>query len=556
MATSTDQPDSHFISKGPCPKCGSRDNLATYSDGHTHCFTFGCDEHTPPTIGDATDETTTESKSANSSTSFTSVSGTARALAKRGISIDTCAKFGYLVGEHEGSTYQLANYYKAGKLVAQHLRDSQKNFKWRGSPGGVELFGQHLWRDGGKLVVVTEGEIDCLTVSQLQGNKWPVVSIPNGAQSGRKALQANLDWLERFETVILMFDMDEPGKAAMAECAPLFTPGKCKVASLGLKDPNELLLAGRGSEVIDAIWGAKVYRPDGIVSIADLIPELDKPVEVGLSWPWPELTEVTYGIREDEMYALGAGTGMGKSEIWKEVMIHLTTVHNQKVGGIFLEESPAHTVRCLAGKQESKRFHVPNSGWTQDEFAAAVNKMAAEDKIVLYDHFGHTDYDTIKARIRYMVVSQGCKHIFLDHVTALASGERDIDERKELEYIMTDLASLVRELHITLYFISHLNTPEGKPHEEGGRVSIRHFKGSRAIGQWSSFMFGLERDQQEDDEELRHVSTFRVLKDRYTGEATGKTIYLKYDTAAGRLLSVANPFEDKTQTDQGGKPEF
>lgn len=499
-----------------------------------------------------------ESSEQRSTSQFTPIPGTAKALLKRGISADTCAKFGYLVGEHHGKPVQIAPYYKAGQLVAQHIRDSSKDFKWTGNTAGVELFGQHLWRDGGKLVVVTEGEIDCLTVSQLQSNKWPVVSIPMGAQSAKKYLKANLEWLERFETVVLMFDMDEPGQLAAAECAPLFTPGKCKVATLGLKDPNELLLANRGSEVIDAIWGAKSYRPDGIVSITDLILQLDVPIEMGLSWPWDALTRATYGIRSDEVYTLGAGTGMGKSEIWKEVMVHLVRVHGEKVGGIFLEETPAHTVRCLAGKDKDKRFHVPNAGWTQDEFNEAVKDLAKQDKVVLYDHFGHTDYDTIKSRIRYMVVSQGCKHIFLDHITALASGERDLDERKELEYIMTDLSSLARELHFTLYLISHLNTPEGKPHEEGGRVMIRHFKGSRAIGQWSSFMFGLERNQQEPNEKLRHVSLLRILKDRYTGQATGVVIPLGYEVETGRLRELdSNPFDDETETsDSGDKPEF
>lgn len=539
-------------------ECGSRDNLATYSDGHTHCFTPGCGHHTPPTNGEyRVSDTATAAE--RSTSQFTPITGTAKSLSKRGITADTCAKFGYLVGEHKGNTVQLAPYYKGGQLVAQHIRDSKKDFKWAGNTGGVELFGQHLWRDGGKRVVVTEGEIDCLTVSQLQGNKWPVVSIPMGAQSAKKYLKINLEWLERFEEVVLMFDMDEPGKLAVAECAPLFTPGKCKVASLPLKDANEMLLAGRGSEVIESLWGAKAYRPDGIVSILDLIPQLDAPVEVGLSWPWPGLTEATYGIREAEVYTLGAGTGMGKSEIWKEVMVHLVRVHGQKVGGIFLEETPAHTVRCLVGKDKNKRFHVPNAGWTPEEFSDAVQELAKEDKVVLYDHFGHTDYDTIKSRIRYMVVSQGCKHVFLDHLTALASGERDLDERKELEYIMTDISSLARELNFTLYLISHLNTPEGKPHEEGGRVMIRHFKGSRAIGQWSSFMFGLERNQQEPDEKLRHVSLLRVLKDRYTGEGTGKVIPLGYEVETGGLKQLdSNPFDDESEegSSSSDKPEF
>lgn len=36
-----------FVKHSPCPKCGSRDNLATYSDGSGHCF--GCGFHPKPT---------------------------------------------------------------------------------------------------------------------------------------------------------------------------------------------------------------------------------------------------------------------------------------------------------------------------------------------------------------------------------------------------------------------------------------------------------------------------------------------------------------------------
>ncbi len=59
---------------------------------------------------------------------------------------------------------------------------------------------------------MTEGEIDCLTVSQVQGNKYPVVSIPTGAASAAKVFRANFNWLESFEEVIVMFDMDDAGR--------------------------------------------------------------------------------------------------------------------------------------------------------------------------------------------------------------------------------------------------------------------------------------------------------------------------------------------------------
>ena len=37
--------DSHFVKHEPCPSCGSKNNLARYSDGHAVCFTGGCDHY-------------------------------------------------------------------------------------------------------------------------------------------------------------------------------------------------------------------------------------------------------------------------------------------------------------------------------------------------------------------------------------------------------------------------------------------------------------------------------------------------------------------------------
>ena len=41
--------DSVCIRHEPCPQCGSRDNLARYSDGHAYCFGFNCGYYEPPT---------------------------------------------------------------------------------------------------------------------------------------------------------------------------------------------------------------------------------------------------------------------------------------------------------------------------------------------------------------------------------------------------------------------------------------------------------------------------------------------------------------------------
>lgn len=531
--------DSSFVGKEPCPKCGSGDNLARYDDGHAHCFTPGCDHWEPAGSeqGDRPERTPKNSEL---------LQGDVKFLPKRGLSEATCTKFGYMVGtDRSGRTCQIAPYYDGNVMVAQKLRYPDKDFLFIGEPKRASLFGQQLWRDGGKMVVITEGEIDAMTVSQLQGNKWPVVSIPTGGKGAKKAIQAQLPWLEKFESVILMFDMDEPGQDAVKECAPLFSPGKCKVASLPLKDANEMLMAGRGAEVIDAIWGAKEYRPDGLVSFKDIKDRIKQPIELGLPWWMEGLTKATFGRRYGEVYGFGAGTGVGKTDWLTQQIAFDITELGLKTGLLFLETPVEELGKRVAGKVAGRTFHIPDGSWTKEELDKAVE--AIEEGGVMYDSFGQTDWEVIKGHIRYMAVSMGIRIFYVDHLTAMAD---TADERASLEQIMKEMAGLAKELMVIIHFVSHLATPDGKPHEEGGRVMIRHFKGARAIGFWSHFMFGIERDQQAEDEEAQQQTTFRVLKDRYTGRATGMTFPLRYDPERGMLVELDQPFPN----DSGGQP--
>lgn len=476
--------------------------------------------------------------------------GEPSAWESRGITLESAQKWGFTRSDFNGEPVRLFNYRNENQqIVAQKVRFKGKDFRFLGETKEAGLFGMHLWRDGGKRVVIVEGELDAISLSQMQGHRWPVVSVPNGAQGAKKALLKNLDWLERFDEIVLLFDMDEPGQGAVDECKVIpFTPGKLKVASLPLKDANEMLMAGREKEAIDALWGAKVYRPDGLVSISDILDEVLEDPVIGLPWWDDRLTHLTFGRRWGEVYGFGAGTGIGKTD-WLMQQIAFDVVDlGQTVGAIFLEQKPKETAKRAAGKFAGKRFHVPDGSWTKDELLRAVKEL--DGKVYFYDNFGQTDWELVKGHIRYMAVTLGIRIIYLDHLTALA------EETEELGQIMKEMAGLANELNIIIHFVSHLTTPDGKPHEEGGRVTIRHFRGSRAIGFWSFFMFGLERDQQNEDPVVASTTTFRVLKDRFTGNATGATLALGFDKETGKLVQkedepfADSPFKDETAATQ------
>jgi twinkle protein len=522
--------DSEFVCHVQCESCGSSDANAQYDDGHTHCFS--CGAHTR---GDG--EANPNSRRKKMAGDLIEA-GEVKGLRTRNITDETCKKFGYTVAEYKGKTVQVAPYYDAdGNLVGQKLRGKDKSFSVKGSLDNALPFGAHAFQKTGRRVIVTEGEIDALSMSQVQGNKYPVVSLPNGAQSAKKHFAKMRDYYLGFEEVVLLFDMDEPGRKAAKEAAEVLG-SRAKIAELPLKDANEMLVAGRVAELLDAPWRAKAWRPDGIVDLASLKDQIRERPKEGLSWVFPALTKLTYGKRLGELCAVGAGTGVGKTDFFTQDMVHMVRVHGQKIGIFSLEQKPSETGLRFVGKAAERPLHIPDY-WDEAVFDRTWQDMVREGKVFLYDNFGATEWSVVQNQIEYLYHAEGVQYFYLDHLTALAAAEEN--EKEGLEQIMADMGALVKRIPIHITFISHLATPEKGSHEEGARVTIRQFKGSRAIGYWAHWMFGLERNQQAENEAERTITTFRVLKDRYTGRATGQVFYLGYDFDTGMLFETEKP---------------
>jgi twinkle protein len=461
--------------------------------------------------------------------------GNFQAISKRGLSEETCRKWGYSVGIYNNQTVHIATYRNAaGEAVAQKVRFPNKEFVFLGDTKNCGLFGHHLWRDQGKRVVITEGEIDALSVSQVQDNKWPVVSVPNGAQGAKKAIQRALEWLEGFEEVVFLFDNDEHGIEAAKECALLLTPGKAKIGKLPLKDASDMLVAGRVKELIDATWSAKVYRPDGIINGSELWSKLTEKNNVQcIPYPWLGLNTLTRGIRQGELVTFTAGSGIGKSQVCREIA-HDLLKRGETVGYIALEESTKRTAEGLLGIELNQPIHLSKEIADEAALRQAFDRTVGCGRLYLFDHFGSLDSTNLLSRIRYLTRGCNCGWIILDHLSIVVSGIGDGDERRLIDNTMTSLRSLVQETGVGMILVSHLKRPEGhnRGHEDGAQISLAQLRGSAAIAQLSDMVIGLERDQQ--DDEKKHQTTVRVLKNRFSGE-TGVATTLVYDQKTGRI---------------------
>lgn len=308
------------------------------------------------------------------------------------------------------------------------------------------------------------------------------------------------------------------------------------------------------------------WRPKGVLSVSDVMDSGDFFEAVkGYTTGYDCFDKANKGLRKNEITTFTAGTGVGKSTIVREIAYHLLTVEGLRVGLIFLEESPKDTAYYLAAIKHNIPVESLQSNPKQlssQQWRAIHDDKQLGRNATLYNHFGSLDSEELMDKIDYMVDFMGCDFICLDHISIAVSGISSKEgERKDIDILMTALASRVVSKPFGVLLVSHLSQPDGTPHEEGGRVTLSQLRGSGGIKQMSWNIYAAERNQQDGDS---CRALLRKLKGRKVGD-TGPAGVLYYNKDTGRLREdtvwdakeyASLMDESRSKSGRGGKRSF
>jgi twinkle protein len=532
----------------PCLECGGSDPVAINDDGSAWCFScrHRYSNYEEAVKGGGEVVSFKERKNNQKNTS----SGAFLPLTDRGISLETAKKYGVkaFINTNGKVVRHSYPYYIANEITGYKIREPDKVFSWRGTSKGSGLFGEQLFADGGKFITVTEGECDAMAAFELMGSKWPVVSVKNGASGAVKDFKDSIEFLEKFDRVVINFDNDKPGRDAARAVAKLLTPGKVKIVTLpsDFKDANDMLRQSQHKAYHNSWWSAKVYTPAGVLNLSEKVDDLiNREIKESVPYPWAGLNKKLYGMRQGELVTVTGGTGLGKSSITRELEHWLITNTKDNVGIIALEEDWIRTADGILSIEANARLYIDEEreAFGDVKYAALANsfiKGKYADRVWIHAHFGATDFDEILNKLKYLIIGQSCKWVVVDHLHMLAysAGLKDNNEVSTIDYIMKSLRTLVEETGAGLILVSHLRRVDGnRGHENGIEVSLSHLRGSQAIAQISDCVIALERNQQADDEEEANTTHMRVLKSRYTGDV-GMASHLLYNKETGRLKEI------------------
>jgi twinkle protein len=486
----------------PCEHCGSSDALSKYDDGHSYCFS--CNQYFP---GDNNGSFTTT----DTLFSYQSMPDW------RGIYSTNYTQYGVKAKVNSaGEIIEIGFPYSNGSYKIR--RYSDKAFYSKGDIAKAGLFGRDTFPAGcHKYIIVTEGELDAISLNQT--TRVPSVSVQS-ASSGLRDTRQDHAYLDSFERIYLAFDSDDPGHELLRKVARLFDYNKVYVLNFSpLKDANDYVSSGRANDLANIFANAKRYLPETIVSsFADFRTILEDTTNPGIPYPFPTLTEMTYGLRKGESVLITAQEGIGKTEFVHAIEYNLLTKTNVPICAIYLEEPKKRHLQALAGLHLRSPVHLPDSTYSTDQVYSALEEVVSvDDRLLLYSHFGSDDSDVLLDTIRYAVSAVGAEWVILDHISMVVSGSSSSeDERRKLDYIATKLEMMVKELNFGLIIVSHVN-------------DLGQTRGSRYLGKVADIRIDLERDLATSDERLRNVTSLKISKNRFSGR-TGPAGLLYFDT--------------------------
>lgn len=374
----------------------------------------------------------------------------------------------------------------AMKIRNLHIKDDmicKGEFKEAG------LFGQDKFDPGSKdSVTIFEGEFDALAGYEMLRGRSACLSVKSGGSSASRDFQRRdiWDYINSFPRIYLCFDADQPGRDATKACQGIFDFRKVYHVQLGKhKDANEYLQAGDFDEFQKTWENAKRFVPDNIISsFSDVEKALSSSQEDRLGdYPFPELTDKLYGLHAGEVIVVKAPEGVGKTEFFRALESHLLKTTDHPIGIIHLEEDNATTIKAIAGYHMGVPAVLPDCGLSKEDILKAYRSATRDDegRIHIHSSFDVEDEDGFLGNIRFLVSAAGCRFVFLDHISWLATGMENEDERKKLDRLSQKFKLLAKELRFCFVLISHVND-EGKT------------RGSRNISKVADTVFSLDRD--------------------------------------------------------------
>ncbi|POU43922.1 bifunctional DNA primase/helicase [Pantoea sp. PSNIH4] len=344
------------------------------------------------------------------------------------------------------------------------------------------LFGWQAIPKDVRLVVLCEGEIDCMTYYQYG---LPALSVPFGGGKGAKQQWIEFEFhnLDRFDEIWISMDADEVGQIAAKEIASRLGEHRCRLVSLPHKDINECLQAGMTAEqVIDVLERAAFFDPEELYSARefyqDTINAFYGKEQYLFTSPWESLNH-NFVFRESELTIVNGVNGHGKTEVAGHMVLEAMR-QGVRACVASLELKPGALLKRLT--RQATCLKLP----PQLEIDSAFKFY--DDRLWLFGLTGTAKADRLLEIFEYAHRRYGIQLFIIDSLMKCGIGDDDYNGQKAFVDAVCDFKNRTNS-HVIMVTHSRKGDSEEKP---TGKMDV---KGTGAITDLTDNLFIIWRNK-------------------------------------------------------------
>ena len=319
--------------------------------------------------------------------------------------------------------------------------------------------------DGKKVLYVTEGESDCLTL--IEAGYDNVISMPMGAGS-TQWIGYNFDLLEQAEEIVLCFDTDDAGRKGLEKVAlAIKDVGKLrtlkippKIGNNLISDLSDLWVYGGADELTDVLENIKEIKVDGLITSYKDIPNKhlkDIPTN------YQPFLEATGGMKTHSMTVVTSPPESGKS-----VFVNSLAVKSIEAGtptflysgetdnGIIRDEiismvAESKDVKRSQNKYNPSYWDLTLNDKVRSTFEGNTKNMLIQPSNEITKH----DFEKIMEYAEVAINKYGVKLLIFDNLMTMHSSKKHRDEFEEQITIVKAIKRLIEKYPIHAVLVAH-----------------------------------------------------------------------------------------------------
>ncbi len=419
--------------------------------------------------------------------------------------------------------------------------EKDKNKEWCERDCKPILFGMKQCNDKFDRLIVTEGQLDSLSVASAGLEN--TVSVPNGA-NGFTWVPYCFNWVSKFEEIVVFGDFEKDHMTLLEDFQKRF-PGRIlhvrEQDYQGCKDANELLQKYGEEAVRKAVKNAVMAPVQRVLSLAEVenvnIYELPK-LKTGIR----ELDRTLYGGLPFGMVCVIAGKrGGGKSTLASWIMAN--AVEQGYSTFAYSGELPNYLYKSWFDFQIAGRNHIvenETSYGTVNRFITNRNQELInawyQERAYIYDsRIVETDEqeDLLKSVTR-AIMQYGIRVVLIDNLmTAMYIDEKPgTDKYDQQGRFVRELTKIAIRHDVLILLVAHRRKNTASP-DANDEIS-----GSGDITNLAGITLSYDRGDKEEinkgfmDEEQRKLI---IAKNRLFGKVDLKGMILSYDERSKRI---------------------